>query len=368
MMSISSVSNELAQKTRTKLEEVIANGSAKAKTVIEGVMDTTVDDFLVSAKNIHFVENSNLKATVGGWNVDVQFDADGPQDLHRHALHQAAERVELPRKYLEHLRTKGEWGNKLIADNLNELYQHVDSRFLLRAVKGEVRGFLSDHYRPLDTAMLIESFATACQKVDAKPYEGYMMDTKVVLRAILPRVYEPIPNEIMAYGVTFEDSGFGNGPTQVTLFALRLVCLNGMVANRAIRQVHLGRQLPDNVEFARDTYRANSEALSLQVRDVVRGQLAEKSIDLMQDAIRTAHSEKLEPKAAQEFLKKHLAKGDTDRVVQAFNSPDVENLPAGNTKWRLSNALSWVAGQTEDTEKKLDFQRLAGQVVKVKDN
>jgi hypothetical protein len=47
-------------------------------------------------------------------------------------------------------------------------------------------------------------------------------------------------------------------------------------------------------------------------------------------------------------------------VVDAFESPDVINLPEGNTAWRASNAISWVARQTKDAELRLDLERAAG--------
>ena len=61
---------------------------------------------------------------------------------------------------------------------------------------------------------------------------------------------------------------------------------------------------------------------------------------------------------ARELLKKTLNKGEAEAAFNAYNSPDVYNLPAGNTAWRLSNAISWIAGQTEEPERKLDLMRL----------
>src|SRR5262249_55027027 len=78
-----------------------------------------------------------------------------------------------------------------------------------------------------------------------------------------------------------------------------------------------------------------------------------------------ANDEKIEPQKVGERLRKVLTKGEVDQVVQTFNSPDVENLPPGNTTWRLSNALSWVAGKLTDAERKLDLMKLAGSGVKV---
>jgi hypothetical protein len=32
-------------------------------------------------------------------------------------------------------------------------------------------------------------------------------------------------------------------------------------------------------------------------------------------------------------------------------------------RWRLSNAISWIAGQTKDAERKLDLMKIAGDVL-----
>jgi hypothetical protein len=47
----------------------------------------------------------------------------------------------------------------------------------------------------------------------------------------------------------------------------------------------------------------------------------------------------------------------------AYNSADTVNMPAGNSMWRPSNAVSWVAGKTEDAEHKLEISKLAAQVL-----
>jgi hypothetical protein len=36
---------------------------------------------------------------------------------------------------------------------------------------------------------------------------------------------------------------------------------------------------------------------------------------------------------------------------------------SGNTNWRLSNAISWIAGQTKETERNLDLMKTAGEVL-----
>ena len=64
--------------------------------------------------------------------------------------------------------------------------------------------------------------------------------------------------------------------------------------------------------------------------------------------------------------KNQLNKEDAQLAIAKFNSPDVELLPAGQTAWRWSNALSWLANETEDERKRLDLQDLAGSLLKEK--
>ena len=60
---------------------------------------------------------------------------------------------------------------------------------------------------------------------------------------------------------------------------------------------------------------------------------------------------------------RRLQKHEADSVVEAYNSADTVNMPAGNSMWRLSNAISWVAGKTEDAERKLEISKVAGQIL-----
>ena len=92
----------------------------------------------------------------------------------------------------------------------------------MRSLGGELRGFLSDRYRRLDSRPIIEAFATAVQHKGALPYDGYVTDTKVAIQAIMPEVYEPVPGEMVAYGLSLENSDFGNGALSIRAYLLRI--------------------------------------------------------------------------------------------------------------------------------------------------
>jgi hypothetical protein len=52
-----------------------------------------------------------------------------------------------------------------------------------------------------------------------------------------------------------------------------------------------------------------------------------------------------------------------ESLARSRPNPEMVNMPAGNSMWRLSNAISWVAGTTEDAERKLEINKVAGQVL-----
>lgn len=351
-----------AEKQREKLDALIQKGQEKAKTVIETVMNTKISDRIVKTSALQFYAYELVKDS---YTVGLQVGKE-KLAIHRHALQQATAKVDMPWSFTDRLeQSRKEWANKLLAHNLNTLYEQETGKYLIRSVDEQLLGFLSERYRRLDTGPLLESFAAACSDRGALPYDGYAMDTKIAVQAIVPRIYEPVPGETMAYGVSYEDSAFGNGPTKVSIFALRTDNLNGFIASKALRQIHLGRQIPDDEIFAQDTYEADTKALALKVRDVVKGRLSDAAIEAVQDAIKAAYEDKMGPKSLQDYLKKNLSKDVAKQITDTFNSPDVENLPPGNTKWRLANALSWVGMKTEDPEEKLELQRLAGDLLNV---
>jgi hypothetical protein len=64
------------------------------------------------------------------------------------------------------------------------------------------------------------------------------------------------------------------------------------------------------------------------------------------------------------WIKKNLGKDEGKLAATKFASADVEMLPPGQTKWRWSNALSWLANETQDERRKLELQDFAGSVLK----
>lgn len=346
-----------------KLNALVVRGRANASSVIEHVMKNQPADRLVKGGAVTFKADHERK----GISVSLpSMDDVIEETIHRHAVNQMAQDVDMPMKFLDSLQgEKAAWGRELLAHNLQTIFheRYPRKRFLTRSLNGEVRGWLSDQYRRLDSRPIVEAFASAVHERGAVPYEGYVTDTKIAIQAIMPEIYEPIPGEVVAYGLSLENSDFGNGALSIRAYLLRIWCTNLAITEETMRQVHLGKRLDDNLVYSQRTYELDAKTTVSALKDVVRLQLNTDSLRNRMAAVQEAAAKEVNPNAARELLKKALNKGEAEAALNAFNSPDVYNLPAGNNSWRLSNAISWIAGQTEDAERKLELMRVAGEVL-----
>lgn len=370
-MNIASTS-EAASKARIKMEEVIQRNLSQTEAVINKVETTIVDDRIVKGSKMSFNVNYGddiLNAETLEENINPVIELITPDGakfkLHENAMTQIADRANVPMKFANELLAKGDWGKELLAENFSTIYGHGNgTRYLVRSVGDEARGFLSDKYRRLDVRPLLDTFIGECRSVGAMPIQGFATDTRVGIRAILPTVFEPVDGECLVFGVNWQNSDFGKGANSLSLFMMRLACLNGMTMDEVLRQVHLGARLDDNLEYSARTIELDTMASTSKLKDVVRYALSEGNVQQTLNVIKTANENGIDPKAAKELLKARLTKGEVDAAIEAYNSPDVVMLPAGNTRYRLSNAISWISqAEGVTTDRRLELDRYAGELL-----
>lgn len=362
--------SDAARQARAKLEATIERGRANAMAVIAKVESEVPEDRIVRGPALNFeagnaAAGDGLMVRLPDAGVAAGIARSTAMTVHSNALQQLTERgpAAMPMKYVRELQ-ETHWGRELLADSLSRIYANSDERYLARSFGGQLRGFLSSSYRRLDSRPLLDSFASAVAKVGAIPVEGYVTDTRVTLKALMPQVYEPVPGEVVALGLAWGNSDYGNGAHSLRIFMLRLWCTNYAIGDESLRQIHLGGQLADDMNYSDRTYRLDTARSASMIRDTVDMTLGPDGVYRALDAVKQANEDKVDPKPVGAYLKKRLGTGMATQVSDAFSSADVEMMPPGQTRWRLSNAISWVAGQTADTESKLDLMRAAGEVLK----
>lgn len=349
-------SSSEAAKYRAVLERRIQAGVQSAGNVIEKIQSELPKDQIAPVRSVNFFPHN------GGIGVEVGDNVLTPSDF---ALGQMAEKAGVPTAYLRELGAAGapDWKIDLASTILVKHYSNVNGqRVLARSVKGQLRGWLSDKYRRLDSRPLVEVLAAEAQALGAVPVDGTATETRYALKVIHPEVIEVVPGEFLALGCEWSNSDYGNGTHSLRAFALRVACLNGMTRENLLREVHLGGRLAENIEFSDKTYRLDTQTSVSALRDVVRGALGPKAVENLVATIQGAAQKDFTLGQLKQTVR-NLGKSDAKAIVDAYSSEDVINLPAGDTAWRASNAISWVARNTKDPEKRLDLERLAGQVV-----
>jgi hypothetical protein len=297
------------------------------------------------------------------YGVEVRWQ-DETRGIHRNAFRQMIGKTPMNTKFADTLAAGNDDDRALLAYNLNDMFHRYDKRHFMRSADGEVRGCLSDRYSPYDSAQIMEAVLGEFEQLGVVPLQGTATDTRWSLKGVLPIVFEPFADEIMTYGLDIQNSDFGNGAFHVRLFANRVVCTNLMTTEDGLRKVHLGGKLSDDFTFSRETYELNSKALISATRDTVKGLLGPGKINEMNAVVCKAHDTDISWGSAKKQLAK-LSKKELETTKDAFEGADVQNLPPGKSAWRLSNAVSWLAVNTADGDRKLDLERVAGELINV---
>jgi len=345
---------ETADRFQNELDAIVASRRASAVAVIDRVQREVPDDHLASTHALHF-EADDGRIHLGARSSRFH------QPLHRHALGQVADRAGVPDVFVTRLLAKP-WGATLLAGILNQVFAREDERRLLvRSVGDEVRGVLSDSYRRMDSRPILDAFSVACSEMGVVPVEGVAGDLRFAVRALLPTVFRPGGDEAVAFGVEVSSSDFGAGALSIRTFVLRVWCTNFARLDEELRKVHLGRRLDDTLEFSEQTHALDTAAVASAVRDIVRGSMAPAKVRAQVALIERAMTEKIDFKAALGGLPKlGVLKAEIEAVKDVLTSGGIEQLPSGNSAYRMSNAISWVAKAAETAERRLELETLAG--------
>lgn len=301
---------------------------------------------------------------------------EGNFNLHGNAISQISEKMGVPAKYLRELSAGDAWQKQLCATILNEHSGWTNrTRVLIRAVGMEVRGVLSDSYRRLNAVDILTAFIREAQNRGAVVSDAYMNDTKVWCETILPTPVE-IPTRkngtvIIFAGARFSTSDYGNGSVDMRSFLLNGACLNGMVRESVMRQVHLGRCLPDSIDLSKKTYELDTRTTVSAVTDLTRGLYSRDNI--MQKAIEIQGASEIDvdfDKELKNLVQRGALQKNEGREVEKLlmnNNPD-DGVTGGATLWKLTQGITAFAREQEP-ERSRELHEISGQLMsRVKTN
>lgn len=294
----------------------------------------------------------------------------GQFSLHGHAVGQLAEKMGVPARYLRELSEGASWQRALAANILNEHSAWCGrTRVLVRSVGSQVRGILSDSYRRLDSEKILTAFLSEAMGQGAVACDALMTDTRVFVETILP---EPIciptrlNGEVVIYmGARFSTSDYGDGAVDMRAFLLNGACLNGMVRESVMKQVHLGARLPDNLQLSERTYRLDTQTTMSAVKDFTKNLYSKENI--MQKAVEIQAASEAEvdfDKEIKRLVKNNkLLKAEGEQVQKLLmnNNPD-DGVQGGPSFWKLTQAIT-AHGRGLEPRRCRELHELSGELM-----
>lgn len=308
--------------------------------------------------------------TFNGENGLMMNMPDGQFSLHANAVGQLADRMGVPQRYLRTLAGGEEWQVLLAAQILNEHSGWTQrSRVLVRTVGKQVRGVLSDSYRRLNSVEILTAFVEEASNQGAVISDAYMNDTKVWAETILPQpIVVPTKNNgdvVIFAGARFSTSDYGDGAVDMRAFLLNGACLNGMVRESVMRQMHLGAKLPDSLALSQQTYELDTQTTVSAVRDLTRGLFLPENIKEKAYEIQGASEMEVDLEKEVKKLTSNgsLLKAEGQEVEKLLmkNDPN-DGVQGGSTLWKLTQAITAHA-RTLTPERSRELHEISGHLM-----
>lgn len=278
-----------------------------------------------------------------------------PFTLHDNAIGQLAEKMDIPPSYLRGLVRGDDRQKQLAATVLNEHSAWTQrQRVLVRSVGTEVRGVLSDSYRRLNSINILTAFIEEAGRQGAMVADARMTDTKVWAETILPMpiVVHTVKNGdvVIFMGARFSTSDYGDGAVDIRAFLLNGACLNGMVRESVMKQIHLGARLPDNLQLSSRTYELDTQTTVSATRDLTKSLFSRDLI--MQKAIEIQGASEINVDFDSELRKLvkvgSLNKSDQEGVQKILmHNHSGDGMQGDSTLWKLTQAISAHAREFE---------------------
>lgn len=340
-------------------------------------------DFVVPTEQIHAetLKEQSVETGKDSERVTLGFQNGS---AHRFSLNnwsrsQLSAYTDIPKGYMDRLNDENP---SLLADNINHGLERIvkeakrerrqESR-MLRTLDGNVRGLLSSRYRILDGHDMLESIFPVIADKGMDIVSSELTEQRLFIKALSPKLTAEVKKgDAVQYGLVISTSDVGSGSVRVEPFIWRLVCLNGMIANTAIRKYHVGKnQAEDDIrEILSDRTRELTDAAFwASVRDVVIASMLPENFEKQVDRLRIAANEEIKnfdlPRVVELTMKATglTGEGKQNSILAALASG---NEGAGLTRWGLINAVTRAAqDDAVSYEDSVAMERAAGQILEL---
>jgi hypothetical protein len=282
----------------------------------------------------------------------------GEYPLTEWAHGQLADKLGIPRRYYERMMDSEKF--QLLAENVNAWLREKERR-LIRILDGRIRAVLSDRYRVMDNYDLVFLALDEFKKRETvEVYRVDLTETMLYLKAIDRTLTASIRDgDIVCGGLIIRNSEVGASALRVEPFILRKVCSNGLILERSLKKIHLGRQTMEvgEIDWSEETRELEDRALWSKVRDIIRATFDKRVFQSWVEKLRESTKVKIErPIEAVDNIVGHLGLSEEQKLklLMHFSEP---------TKYGLVNAITNLARETEDVEEQVRLEEFGGRIL-----
>jgi len=339
-------------------------------------------DFILPTTSLTMVPTEDKKDIRIGFRMKGEAQSFKPTNL---CFEQIADRVGIPRKYAERMRTEAP---ELLATNVNHWFQNAPEKRMLRTLNhgaNVARAFLSERYRPLDNFDLAAIVMPKLQEAGCEIHSSEITEQRFYIQASTPKIQAIIDQTVkigthnriqrtVQAGVIIGNSEVGCGSIFVEPIMYDLVCTNGLILQRTLKKNHVGRRSEGELFgdeasfelFSDETRKLDDQAFWGKVSDVVIASLDkikfEGNIDRLRETQKQTLAEK--PKEVEEVVEVTAARFN-------FNEEEKGSLlmhfaQGGDfSKYGLINAVTRTAEDVQSYDRAVELERLGGQIIEL---
>lgn len=283
-----------------------------------------------------------------------------------HTHSQIADRLQIPAKFYERLRTQEP---DLLDHNVNELFKRNSEPRMVRTLDGNARAFMSHRYRMLDNIDMANNLLPVLIDKQLDVVSCDLTDNKLYIKAVGHRLQAEVKKgDIVEAGVMLSNSEIGKGSVNIQPFLNRLVCTNGAVINElATRKYHVGKELTagnDLVVYRDKTLELSDQAFWSEMIDVLNAVFTEDIFEGIVNKLRDTTERKIT--------------GNPVKVVEVFSTQNGLNQTQSNSvlthlinggdlsQWGLMNAVTAMAREDHlDYDEATRMESLGGTVIEL---
>lgn len=294
-----------------------------------------------------------------------------------HFHHQVAARLKIPKAYYHRLMQDHQ---DLLLENVNTLFKREPQLRMVRTLDGKARAFLSDRYRRVDNAEVLESTLPVIKgDFDTKILNTWVDDDRMRFKCLFDGDDHAIDlgekngrADVLHTGFEMGNSETGLGSFYIRGFLYRSYCLNGCVFGTqetvSYRQVHIGSRLGIGREMllSDETQRKEDELIISASRDVLRHLSSPKFKDDVQRKVLALRERRpvADPHAAVEATCKelNLPESASKSILESFIRDQ------DYTQWGMVNAVTEQANKTEDYVKASEYEEVGNKIINLPAN